>query len=508
MGKIEELLQSLSQSERKILPLINEGIERVEEESKLDKTTIMRAIQFLENKELIEKETKKTKIIDLDDNGREYLKNGLPERKLINLLLKKESLNIKETKDSDILSKQEFGVAIGTLKRKGIIKIDGEIIKINNFDEAKKELLAEKLLKELPRSLDSLNKEMIMAYEELLSRSGIIRVKEISKHQIKLTSLGEDVNRCSVDSSYNDMIEQVTPEIINKESWKGRRFRTYDIKSRVPETAGGKRHFVNQAIDYGKKVWAEMGFKEMSGKLTQTGFWNFDALFTAQDHPVREMQDTFYIEGIKGKLPEKKLLEAVRDAHQGRIKGSKGWGGKWNEEETKKVLLRTHTTPLSARTLVAISKLPPEKRAGKFFAIGMNFRNETVDWSHGFQFNQSEGIVVGKGLTFANLLGYLEEFFKKMGYQKVRFRPSYFPYTKPSVEIDVWNKERGVWLELGGAGMFRPEVTIPLLGEHIPVLAWGPGFDRSMMQYYDIKDLRELYSNDLNKLRKKKMWMK
>ena len=167
--------------------------------------------------------------------------------------------------------------------------------------------------------------------------------------------------------------------------------------------------------------------------------------------------------------------------------------------------MRTHTTSLSAQTL---SKLKTSELPQKFFALGKCFRNETVDWSHGFEFNQTEGIVVDKNANFRHLLGYLKQFFNKMGFEKIRFRPSYFPYTEPSVEIDVWHPERKIWLELGGAGMFRPEVTIPLLGENIPVLAWGPGFDRMIMNYYDIKDLREVYKNDLNMLRKIKFWMK
>jgi phenylalanyl-tRNA synthetase alpha chain len=105
-------------------------------------------------------------------------------------------------------------------------------------------------------------------------------------------------------------------------------------------------------------------------------------------------------------------------------------------------------------------------------------------------------------------LGYLKQFFKKMGFEKLRFRPSYFPYTEPSLEIDFYIPEKNKWLELGGAGIFRPEVTIPLLGEHVPVLAWGPGFDRILTDYYQIKDLRELYKNNLTQLRKIKWWMK
>jgi len=312
----------------------------------------------------------------------------------------------------------------------------------------------------------------------------------------------------SSDLRGEDLIEQLTPEILKSEkNWKGKKFRRYDILSPVPQISGGKRHFVNQAVDYGRKIWTELGFKEMTGNFVQSSFWNFDALFTAQDHPVRELHDTFFL-GMKGELPDKKLVDAIKKSHEQGISGSKGWGYSWNEEEAKRLVLRTHTTCLSAQKLYELSKLPLEKRKGKFFAIGRNFRNETVDWKHGFELLQTEGIVVDEDANFQNLLGYLTEFAKKMGFEKVRFRPAYFPYTEPSVEGDVWNEEKKEWVEYIAAGMFRPEVTEPLLGKPIPVLAWGPGFGRMLMKFYDIKDLRELWENDLTKLRKMRFWMK
>ena len=216
------------------------------------------------------------------------------------------------------------------------------------------------------------------------------------------------------------------------------------------------------------------------------------------------MQDTFFLDS-EGKLPDKKLVNNVKKSHESGCYGSKGWQYQWNENEAKKMVLRTHTTCLSAQTL---SKINLDSLPKKFFALGKCFRNETVDWNHGFEFNQTEGIVVDKNVNFRHLLGYLKEFFEKMGFSKIRFRPAYFPYTEPSVEIDVFHLEKKQWIELGGAGIFRPEVVVPLIGEFIPVLAWGPGFDRILVDYYGIKDLRELYENDLAQLRKIKIWKK
>jgi len=221
------------------------------------------------------------------------------------------------------------------------------------------------------------------------------------------------------------------------------------------------------------------------------------------------MQDTFYLKGLKAELPmdEKKVskvLAEVKKAHESGVDGSRGWEYSWDEEEARRVLLRTHTTSLSARKLMEIGK--SGELPAKYFALGKCFRNETVDWSHGFEFNQTEGIVVDENASFVQLLGYLKEFYRKMGYEKIRIRPAYFAYTEPSLEIDVFHPERKEWVELGGGGMFRPEVTIPMFGRHIPVLAWGQGFDRIITEFFGIKDLREVYKNDLNKLREMRVW--
>ena len=149
-------------------------------------------------------------------------------------------------------------------------------------------------------------------------------------------------------------MEELTSDMIKFGSWKGKKFRRYNVVSKVPEIYGGKRHFVNQAIDYGRRVWSEMGFEEMSGNIIQGSFWNFDLLFTAQDHPAREMQDTFFLD-YNINLPDKKFVNEVKKAHELGVGGSKGWQYSWNEEEAKRAVLRTHTTPLSVRKLSEIN---------------------------------------------------------------------------------------------------------------------------------------------------------
>ena len=502
---MEKIIESLSPIERKIIPHLEEKkLSEICVKSNLDKTTVLRALEYLQKKKIVDLNLKKKKIIELGLNGALYRKKGLPERRLLNLLDKQRILPLKQAIKESKLSNDEFKVSLGVLKKKALIELkNGKIIFNAKREEISKKSIEEIFLDNLPLEKEGLAPEQNFAFNELQKRKNIIEVKEKKEVEILITDLGEKIIKSKINTK--NLIEQITRDLLKKEkNWRGKKFRRYDIDAKVSKIHGGKRHFINQAADYARKIWTEMGFKEMTGDSIQSSFWNFDALFTAQDHPVREMQDTFFI-NRKQEISDKKLLKRIKEAHEKGVQGSKGWEYEWNEEEAKKLVLRTHTTCLSAKKL---SELKEKDFPTKFFAIGKCFRNETVDWSHGFEFNQTEGIVIDENANFRHLLGYLKQFFKKMGFEKIRFTPAYFPYTEPSVEINAWHPEKKVWLELGGAGMFRPEVTIPLLGKDIPVLAWGPGFDRILMDYYKIKDLRELYKNDLTQLRNMREWVK
>jgi len=499
---IKKLIESLSPNEVKILPYLKEeDVNEIAKCAQIDKVSVMRALEYLQNKRIVELKIESKKIIEIGVNGALYRSKGLPERRLLNLLNEKRILQLKDAQKETGLSADEFKASIGALKKKAMIELkNGKIHLSADKKEISKKSLEELFIESLPIEFNSLSAEQKFALKNLQNRKDIIEIKDEKKINIKVTKLGEELMQSKIKQG--EMIEQITPEILKSEkNWKAKKFRRYDVDSPVPAIYGGKRHFVNSALDYARKIWAEMGFSEMTGNIVQSSFWNFDALFTAQDHPVRDMQDTFFI-NKKGELPNKKLIANIKKVHEQGIEGSKGWKYKWDNEEAKKMLMRTHTTCLSAQTLANLKEKDLSK---KFFAVGKCFRNETVDWSHGFEFNQTEGIVVDENANFRNLLGYLKEFCKKMGFEKVRFRPAYFPYTEPSLEGDVWDDERKEWVELIAAGIFRPEVTEPLLGKAIPVLAWGPGFDRMIMKIFEIKDLREMYKNDLNKLRKMKV---
>lgn len=501
----EAVAESLSPIERKVLPHISGKIElnSLSKKSETDNVTTLRAIEFLKNKNIVKTETSEKKIADLGINGLFYQKKGLPERRLLKVLAEKKSIPLGEIANVADLNENEAKVCLGVLKKKAMLDIkDGRAVITANEKDLAKESFEEQLIKKLPLSLDDLEPEQKFALENLKSRKEIIEIKTEKSIIIELTDFGKKISSLEIKT---DLLEALTPKLISSESWKGKKFRRYDINSQSPKLYGGKKHFVNQSIEYAKSIWLELGFKEMTGPTVDSSFWIFDSLFTPQDHQAREMQDTFFIKNLKAELPEKKLVERVKKSHENGLDGSKGWRYSWKEDVAKKIVLRTHTTGISARTLASLKK---EDLPAKYFIIGKVFRNETVDWKHGFEFYQTEGIVVDENANFRNLLGYLSEFYKKMGFEKIKFVPSFFAYTEPSVEIQVWHPERKEWMELGGAGIFRPEVTEALLGKPVPVLAWGQGFDRIIMDAYKIKDLRELYSNNVKILREKSFWNK
>ena len=270
----------------------------------------------------------------------------------------------------------------------------------------------------------------------------------------------------------------------------------FDISVPSADAALGKAHVITAFRDRIARIMSELGFEEMDGSVVESTFWNFDALFQPQDHPARDLADTFYLKG-EAPLPQNKtLVKRVKESHED------GWKYRWSEAEAKKVVLRTHTTALSARYLAAIKD--KGRRPKKYFAIGRVFRNEATDFKHLAEFHQVEGIIAWEGATFRDLLGILKEFYSKLGFEKIRFRPSFFPYTEPSLEVEVFFEPRGQWLELGGAGVFRPEVSIPLAGVY-PVLAWGLSLERPLMLSLGLEDIRALYRNDIDFLKKTRL---
>ncbi|MEK6843646.1 MAG: phenylalanine--tRNA ligase subunit alpha, partial [Candidatus Micrarchaeota archaeon] len=304
----------------------------------------------------------------------------------------------------------------------------------------------------------------------------------------------------AIQKPLEQTISQLTPQMLKDGKWKDAAFLEYDLKGmlKIPQIGMGKKHYYLQFVRDLKEKLVGLGFKEANGPLTELEFWNMDALFMPQDHPARDIHDVFRLDLPEGSIGDAKLSASVGKAHEKGIDGSKGWGTKWSERMARRIVLRSQTTTVSARTLAAGVKPPL-----KMFCIGKVFRPDDIDWKHFLEFNQCDGIVADENMSFRELLGYLKTFAVDIFGAKesdVKFAPSYFPFTEPSVELMV--KINGKWTEAGGAGIFRPEMTRPL-GVEAPVLAWGLGLDRLAMINLNLKDIRDLHSQDLQFLRNK-----
>lgn len=508
---VKAVIAKLSPLERKVLPLLSNtrSFDDIVAKSRLQEVEVMRALQWLQNKKTIIIKEDKKEIISLGKNGMEYAKKGLPEKRFLEAVNEK-TLSLEEVGGVVGLNKEEVSVCVGILKKKAAIDLMKDkklMISITPSGRRllTKETFEEKFLgKEFPIEVGELKPEERFAFENLIKRKDILKEEIVKFRKVDLTDLGKKAVKKKI--SDGKFIDRLSSGMLKTGKWRGKNFREYDVEINVPRVYPGKRHFVNDAISYVKRIWLEMGFTEMKGTLIDSSFWNFDALFTSQDHPVRDMQDTFFIKDIKSEIKDKKIVDRVKRTHEdGWTTGSTGWKYDWSLDEARKNVLRTHTTVLSARE---ISKLKEEDLPAKLFSVGKCFRNEALDWSHLFELVQVEGIVVDKNVNFSNLLAYIKEFFGKMGFEKIRVRPAYFPYTEPSVEVDVFHPFKKKWVELGGAGIFRPEVVKPLLGFDCPVLAWGIGLERTVSDYYNITDIREIYKNDLKQTRNMKAWLK
>ena len=504
---LQKLSLKLHPLERKVLPVLKKETEfnAITKKSGLQEIEVMRALQWLENKEIIGIHTEKKKIVLLDKNGMKYRKEGLPEKAFLTALSDEfKGLNVITKKSK--LSREEVNACIGLLKRKVAIDVKKEDILNVKITEQGKKLRTEPsfeeqfLAKEFPIDLLSIQDLDKLAFDELKKRKDFLKIEEQKTVTVTLTEIGQKLLTTNLT---RDVINRLTPAMLKTGSWRNKEFRAYDIEINVPTTHQGKKHFVTEAVEYITQIWLDMGFKEMSGQYVQSAFWDLDALFVPPDHPAREMQDTFYVEGEASLPPVWKKVKAVHE--NGGDTGSTGWKYTFSEDETKKILLRTHTTVLSAQTIANLTK---DDLPAKFFSVGKVFRNEALDWKHLFEFYQVEGIVIDPNANLKHLKGYLTQFYKKMGFDKVRMRPAHFPYTEPSLEVDVFHPVKKEWVELGGAGIFRPEVVKPLLGFDCPVLAWGQGMGRIISEYWNITDIRDLYRNDLKQIREMKSWLK
>jgi phenylalanyl-tRNA synthetase alpha chain len=484
----EKIAESLSEIEIKSLQALEEKkqfeLEEIAKKSGLKIDSVRRAINWLKEKGLVELEENVKKEIQPSPTGKSSINKALPERLFIeSLQALGGKASLQEIKKSSLINAPELNVAMGIAKRNAWISIQKKendiMLELTGLEKqlTEKKYALENALKKIVER-KTLEKEELPLVKELKNR-GLVIENVIVQRKARIK-------------------EEGIKAIENAGKTKKR---AYDIYGEVPKIFIGKKQPYIQFLNNIREKLVALGFKEMPERLINQEFYNFDVLFQPQNHPARTWTDTYQLKKPRfGKLNEKSKVHAIKKAHENGGKAdSTGWNYNWSEEIASKLMPTAHGTAADARQMVEGVESPR-----KYFVINRCFRPDVLDATHLIEFNQLDGFIVGEGLNFRNLLGILKEFALEIaGAEKVKFYPDYYPFTEPSVQLSALHPKMG-WIEFAGAGIFRPEIT-ENLGIKEPVLAWGMGVDRLAMFKLGINDIRHLFSDNLDWLRKSKM---
>jgi phenylalanyl-tRNA synthetase alpha chain len=421
-------------------------------------------------------------IISLGSNGLEAIDKGMPERRLINAL-KAGYKDLKSIKKSGLLDGRDLEAAVNKAKiqnrwiKQSTAEAGDRIFILNeSADQTSQE---EKLIERISKQsiqISDLSQEELNALNLLRKRPNFVNEINHKDIQLEVTPLGLQVY------DRTDLLPKLSSKLNDI---------PIDVISRVSSAYPGRTHPLTDLIEEIKEIFVSLGFTEIEGETIQSAFWNFDALFIPQDHPAREMQDTFYLKDMKRiDTARSQQIQGVSQTH------NKWWNYTWDLAKSERLVLRTHTTPVTLRYLADNGT-----ENARIFSIGKVFRNEKMSYKHLVEFSQVEGVVTGSNVSLTDLMGLQTEFYKKLGIKRVKFWPTYFPYTEPSLQSMIFNDNLDRWVELFGMGIFRPQVTEPL-GIINPVLAWGGGIERIAMLRFGLSDVRDIYNNKLDWLRK------
>ena len=474
----------VSQAEYQLLRLmasrgVKPGAYSVEElaaRTGLDRSSLEALLRLLAAKDLLSvREETRIEYIPTEE-AITYLREGFPEEKLVRLLAEKGGeASVEELKR---LLGPLFGIALSNAARKGWVRVEAGHVKL--LVEPSKAVAKErKLLEKLVSGV-----ELEESEARLLRRRKLVKTRRLKKTIVEIREPPEKLlERVVVE------VGALTHEMLRSGEWRRYRLRSYDVTAEPPRLRVGRLNFLRELIEYIRDIMHELGFVEVEAPPVELEFWNYDVLFQPQFHPARSPTDTFYLERPStGTLPEG-LVERVRLVHETGAGLSRGWGYHWDPRRAARLILRSHTTAVSARVLASRPRQP-----FRYFSVGRVYRVEKVDARHLPEFHQVDGIASEPGVDLRWLLGMLSEFLERLGFREYKFRPAYFPFTEPSVEGYVRVGDQ--WLEVLGSGLFRPEMLYAL-GIDYPVAAWGMGIERLAMALYGLNDIRQLYSQDI-----------
>jgi phenylalanyl-tRNA synthetase alpha chain len=535
---IQSVVKNLHPLEIKIILAYKKGdeltIEKVEKDLGFKPGNGNQALSWLAGKGIVAEIRREGKVFfELTDLGRQWKEKGSPEERILELVRIQQGksgadapgLRLPEIAQTLGLDNKDVGSAFGSLSKLGLFAMDGD--KRVSFALPPEDLVngrpargkAAEHFALIRGLLDRAAEGAALSHDELsegeraLMAAGYAKkrgaagaaFREFDRETVVFgfssggdASADRDVLARSLEDAgiTGEEVGALTAEMLESGSWKGKTFRSYNVQVPSTRLIIGRTNPYAKFLEDVKDKLASLGFEEFDGPLTETEFWNSDALFMPQFHSARDIHDVYHIaEPEKAKAIPEPWLSNVAAAHaNGGDTGSRGWNYAFDREFTRRLILRSQGTVLSAK------QLPTARVPGKYFGIVRCFRYDRVDATHLSDFYQTEGIVLGEEVNLRTLLGFLEMFALEVaGAREVKYVPGYFPFTEPSVEVHIKHPVLG-WFEMGGSGIFRPEVTASL-GVKVPVAAWGIGIDRMALMALGLNDLRELFSYDIENVR-------
>jgi len=450
------------------------------DEVKIDHKDVVGSMKSLLVEAYISSTEKSTSFFNLTEEGKAVLVFGSPEVRVFEALKNADGMSIPELQKT--LGKDVAKIGMGNcMKNKWAKKSADKVIIATEEIVDEVRLALEKI--EVGQDIDgkmltSLKKRKLL---QPITRKSytIVRGSSYAPQRVK---------------KYADL----TKDMLENDAWKSIAFKNYNFLTLGEKVGGGYLHPLLKVRAEFRKILMQMGFEEMpTNKWVESSFWNFDSLFQPQSHPARDAHDTFFIKSPAEtvSIPED-YYQRVKDMHENGGAGSIGYRYKFERAETRKNLLRTHTTAVSSQMLYKLANQPQGFTPARYFSIDRVFRNETTDATHLCEFHQVEGLVADYDLSLADLLGTIETFFNKIGITQLRFKPAFNPYTEPSMEVFGYHPHLKKWTEIGNSGMFRPEMLAPMnLPPNVRVIAWGLSLERPTMIKYGIKNIRDLFGH-------------
>ncbi|KAK9475294.1 tRNA synthetases class II core domain (F)-domain-containing protein [Dipodascopsis tothii] len=449
----------------------------------VESTVMLGALKSLASRSMVTYETKEEDYWVLTAEAEEIVEKGSHEMRLLEEVTKR----VEGLKLSDVAKVLGASGKLGQQKafKNGWVKKDGDKL-VASVTSTPEDTTADDL--KTIQATGTLGDAKELA--ELKKRKLVNKVKKVTYSVAKGPEFALEIQKLETD---------LTSDMLQNGSWKKLPFKPYNFNAEGAPTAAGALHPLTKVREEFRQIFFAMGFTEMAtNQFVDSGFWNFDALFVPQQHPARDLQDTFYIKDpVKADEPEDKEYWAkVKQVHQDGAFGSIGYRYPWSADESLRLVLRTHTTAVSTKVLHQLAKDP---KPARFFSIDRVFRNEAVDATHLAEFHQIEGVIADYGLSLGDLIGFMNRFFTRMGVKQLRFKPAYNPYTEPSLEIFAWHSGLNKWIEIGNSGMFRPEMLQAMgLPEGMQVHGFGLSLERPTMIKYGLSNIRDLVGHKVN----------